>query len=66
MADIEKYMADVKKYAPNCNEAAVGGIVKHLGIALRNRDFIAGVRHRPGRNEACARKLVQEEAWHYR
>ncbi|MGL5734883.1 MAG: DUF2853 family protein [Beijerinckiaceae bacterium] len=35
---MEKYVADIKKYAPICNEAAVAGIVKHLGIALRNRD----------------------------
>lgn len=38
MADVAKYLTDVKKYAPDCNEAAVGAIVKHLGIALRNRD----------------------------
>jgi hypothetical protein len=38
MADIEKYVADVKKYRPAVDEAAVAGIVKHLGIALRNRD----------------------------
>lgn len=38
MADVDKYLADVKKYAPNCDAAAVGAIVKHLGIALRNKD----------------------------
>ncbi|QCI65785.1 DUF2853 family protein [Phreatobacter stygius] len=32
------WLADVKKYAPKANEAAVTGIVKYLGIALRNRD----------------------------
>jgi len=37
MADVD-YAADVKKYAPNCNEAAVKGIVKHLGIALKSND----------------------------
>jgi hypothetical protein len=35
MAD---YLADVKKYDSSANEAAVAKIVKHLGIALRNRD----------------------------
>lgn len=35
MAD---WLADVKKYAPKCNEAAVEGIVKYCGIALRSRD----------------------------
>jgi hypothetical protein len=38
------YLADVKKYArAPVNEAAVKGIVKHLGIALRSRDasFVA-------------------------
>jgi hypothetical protein len=37
------WTADVKKYAPNANDAAIWGIVKHLGIALQNRDasFVA-------------------------
>jgi hypothetical protein len=38
MADISKYVADIKKYAASVDEAAVKGIVKHLGIALRSRD----------------------------
>ena len=38
MADTEKYIADIKKYASNVNEGAVSGIVLHLGIALRNKD----------------------------
>ncbi len=38
MADVSKYLDDVKKWAKNVDEAAVAGIVKHLGIALRNRD----------------------------
>lgn len=32
------YLADVKKYDAGANEEVVGKIVKHLGIALRNRD----------------------------
>ena len=32
------WSADVKKYVPNADEAAVAGIVKHLGIALQHRD----------------------------
>jgi ribosomal protein S20 len=34
---------DVKKYVPNANDAAVKGIIKHLGIALQNKDasFVA-------------------------
>jgi hypothetical protein len=35
MAD---YLGDVKKYASNVDEAAVNGIIRHLGIALRSRD----------------------------
>ncbi|MFN0264265.1 DUF2853 family protein [Tepidamorphus sp. 3E244] len=38
MADNSKYYEDVKNYAGSCDEAAVDKIVKHLGIALRNRD----------------------------
>ena len=33
-----EYLEDVKKYAPQTDEAAVAGIVKHCGIALRSRD----------------------------
>jgi len=32
------YVADVKKYADNVNEAAVDKIVKYCGIALRSKD----------------------------
>jgi hypothetical protein len=35
MAD---YLADVRKYDAGASEAVVSKIVKHLGIALRNRD----------------------------
>ena len=35
MAD---YLADEKKYDAGADEAKVAKIVKHLGIALRNRD----------------------------
>jgi len=29
---------NVKKYTPNADDAAIHGIVKHLGIALHNKD----------------------------
>jgi len=32
------YLADVRKYDASADEAIVNKIVKHLGIALRNRD----------------------------
>lgn len=38
MAETAKYIDDIKKYTASVNEKAVAGIVKHLGIALRNRD----------------------------
>ncbi len=38
MADISKYLDDVKKYDPNPDEKAIETIVKYLGIALRSRD----------------------------
>jgi hypothetical protein len=38
MADHTAYLADVKTYHPEVDEDAVKGIVKHCGIALRNRD----------------------------
>ncbi len=36
--DMTDYLADVKTYDPNADEAVVNKIVKYLGIALRNRD----------------------------
>ena len=39
MADAPvNYTENVRKYAPTCDVAAVKGIVKHLGIALRGKD----------------------------
>ncbi len=38
MADISKYIDDVKRYDANPKEKAVETIVKYLGIALRSRD----------------------------
>jgi hypothetical protein len=37
------HVAAVKKYVPNADEGKIAAIVKHLGIALRNRDssFVA-------------------------
>ena len=32
------YATDVKKYAPGADDKVIAAIVKHLGIALRNRD----------------------------
>jgi hypothetical protein len=29
------WMTDVRKHVPNANDAAVNGIIKHLGIALQ-------------------------------
>jgi hypothetical protein len=38
MADISEYVADIKKYTSNVNEAAVSAIAKYCGIALRGKD----------------------------
>jgi len=37
------WAADVRRHVPNANDAAIKGIVKHLGIALQSRDasFVA-------------------------
>jgi Protein of unknown function (DUF2853) len=37
------WAANVKKYVPHANEAAISGIVKHLGVALQKADasFVA-------------------------
>ena len=33
-----EYATNVKKYAPDAKDAIIAAIVKHLGIALRNKD----------------------------
>jgi hypothetical protein len=38
MADDVDYAADVKIYDAEADEAAIKGIVKHLGIALKSKD----------------------------
>ncbi|HEX6133466.1 MAG TPA: DUF2853 family protein [Longimicrobiales bacterium] len=37
MSDAD-WSADVRKYVPDADEKAIAGIVRHCGIALRNRD----------------------------
>ena len=37
MADYNDYLPDVKRYDEAADEAAVKGIVKHLGIALQSK-----------------------------
>ncbi len=32
------WAAEVKRYVPKADAAAIGGIMKHLGIALQSRD----------------------------
>jgi hypothetical protein len=34
----QDWAAEVKKYAPNADDTAIKGIVKHCGIALQSRD----------------------------
>ncbi len=48
------YLADVRRYDAGADEAAVEKIVKHLGIALRNRDS-SSFSNRSGRTQARAR-----------
>ena len=38
MADIQKYVEDIKKYTSHVKEDVVAAIVRHCGIALHNRD----------------------------
>lgn len=59
---MSKYLPDVKKYDATADEAVVEKIVKHLGIALRNRDSSMVACSDPKELERvveswCARKL---------
>jgi Protein of unknown function (DUF2853) len=44
MVAASDYFEDVKSHAGECDEGAVAGLVKYLGIALRNKDssLVAG------------------------
>jgi len=37
MADVD-HKADLKKYVPNADDKHVAAIIKHLGIAMKNKD----------------------------
>lgn len=61
------YLANVKKYAPNADEAVVNGLVKHFGIALRNKDSsLVGCSDQAEldrvRNGFCKKKLALTES----
>ncbi|MCB1922012.1 MAG: DUF2853 family protein, partial [Candidatus Competibacteraceae bacterium] len=56
------HTAAVKKYAPDADEKTIAAIVKHLGIALRNRDSSLVSCSDPGelntvRESWCKKKL---------
>lgn len=36
--DMSEFKTNIAKYSKSVDDAAVAGIVKHLGIALRNKD----------------------------
>jgi hypothetical protein len=62
VVDHAKYIADVKRYSPNADDAVIERIIKHLGIALRSKDasLVAGTD--PGemkrvRESWCKKKL---------
>ena len=61
------WAADVKKYVANADDAAIAGIVRYLGIALRNRDsalvsFSDKTETDRVRNNFLKKKLARTEA----
>ena len=64
---MSEYIEDVRRYAPDADDAAVNTIVKYLGIALRNRDSSLVSCSDPGelarvRDGFCRKKLGLETA----
>lgn len=58
----EDWAIDVRRYAPNADDAVVAGIVRHCGIALRSRDaslvsFIDPAETERVRESFCKKKL---------
>lgn len=59
---------DVKKYAPNADDEAIAGIVRHCGIALQNADaslvsFSDEAEAKRVRENFCMKKLgITDEA----
>lgn len=62
-----EHLADVRRFDPLADEAVVARIVKHLGVALRNRDSATVAcgddsELRTVRENWCRRKLGVEDA----
>lgn len=58
----EDWAVDVKKYAPDADDAVIAAIVRHCGIALRNRDsslvsFSDAAETKVVRESFCKKKL---------
>lgn len=64
---MDTYLADVRRYDATADEAAVARIIKHLGVALRNRDSAAVAcgddsELRTVRDNWCRKKLGAQDA----
>lgn len=55
------YVADVAKYTSDVNEAAVAGIVKHCGIALRSKDAATVSSSSPEELETVREKFLKKK-----
>lgn len=67
MASVADYLDDVRQYDAGADEAVVAKIVRHLGIALRNRDssLVSGSDQTEldrVRDKWCVKKLGLDEA----
>ena len=68
MADYNDYLPDVKRYDADADEAAVKGIVKHLGIALQSKNADSALVSGSDKTELdrvreswCKKKLARTE-----
>jgi len=63
----EDWAVDVRRYAPDADDAVIAGIVRHCGIALRNRDsslvsFVDAAETGRVRDGYCRKKLGLTDA----
>ena len=69
MAEYTDYLPDVQRYDAQADEVAVKGIVKHLGIALQNKNADSALVSASDKSELdrvreswCKKKLARTES----
>ena len=60
----EDWAADVRKYSPNADDAAIKGVVRHCGIALQNLDYSLVSFSDPSELARVRDSFMKTHPWH--